>query len=228
MEMGWGWWGTTAIGALLSVTAAAAPILDPHGLLAQIDAAYGSRTFADAYQKGDQATVRQLNWDCFSFCTDFFGLRICPPFCRQSWEPGQPDHLDEVVDATAQEATVVRADGTTEPLSEENFRADGRHSLRSVLRSLDVILSLKGEVKPTSLKEVEFPMTDQAPVPAFNLRGEFLESEGGKLFFEVVLAKQAPAIAEILFVNLAATPQNLDNQEAVKLFRVRSFQRTAR
>ena len=225
MHKRWSWWGAWAVGLIISTGAQASKIQDPLGLLARIDAHFASRSLSDAYRAGDQSAVRPLNWDCFSQCFDFLSLRLCAPFCRKSWEPGQPDIIDQVTEAGASGATTVRgADGTTETQSLETFLADGRSLVRSVLRSLEVIVDLKGDVGLTSLKEVDFEMTNQASAPSFDLRGELIEDgKGGKIFFQIVLAKKAPAVAEILFLNLAATPQNLENQEAVKLFRVRSF-----
>lgn len=202
---------------------AATPIEDPQGLLARIENTRAPRSFADAFRVGDEATVRILNRSCFSLCTDFFGLRICAPICREPWEPGQPDLVKRVSEVTSTEATSVFSDGTTEVVEASTFLADRGSQLRKSIRELDQLISLSGVAKLVSLKEVDFALADQSTVPAYDLRGEFWESEGGVVYFHYIVGKQVPGVAEILSLSLGATAENLDNGEASKIFKVRAI-----
>lgn len=207
----------------LNEGAHAATIEDPQGLLARIENTRAPRSFAQAFCVGDEATVRILNRSCFSMCTDFFGLRICAPICWEPWEPGHLDLVKRVTEVTSTEATSVFSDGTTETVESSTFLADGGSQLRQSIRELDQLVSLTGVAKLVSLNDVDFALADGSTVPAYDLRGEFWESEGGVVYFHYIVGKRVPGVAEILYLALGATADNLDNGEATKIFRVREI-----
>jgi len=192
--------------------ARAAAIEDPQGYLTQIEGTRALGGFAEAYRLNDQCTVRLLSRNCTFHCGEFLNDFLCASFC-ESWDASWPDLPKTLVEAGDETATAVLGDGTVEAYERLEFEAGKGGMLRKLLTGIDVFVGLAGKVKLESLKSVDYPMTGQPPVPAYQLTGAFEVDGGGTLELDIVVGKNVPGIAEILFLKVGPS----------KIFRVRSI-----
>ena len=198
--------------ALLSFSAFGAVIEDPKGLLGTLDASRTKAEFADAFRAGDQVTLRIFNTDCVWGC----GADGCGSMCTVV----NADFEKRIAEASADRATAVVTNGTSETYDRAEYEAGGRNLLTKTLAELDVFLGMNGKVVLKSLDPIDFLLADGSKIPAFRLLAEFVAKENS-MELEYQVSPRGPGLAEILFVKIGG----YRGQGGEKMFKIKAIAR---
>jgi hypothetical protein len=189
--------GASLFAALFSLSAQASAIVaDPQGLLANIDVAYASVPFADAFHCGDVAKLRLFNKDC-KFGCDPNGWG-CGAVCQSS----NDEYTRMVGECSDESVSLIESDGTTDFVSADEYRKDSGNLLRRELASLDVFVGFPGTVAVQSLEPIQFALPSGAAIDAWELTGRF-KMANGDIEVKYDVARSGPAVGQILMKRIA-------------------------